>query len=225
MPEDRKRGETLHREFVGMLFALVIAQVAIRAAEFVNHGLDLRTQAPAFAHLLLATLVIATSWVGWGQSKSSLSNVKHVFTWDFVELLLDVWLVVVYFFIVQGVEEVVSGRSNEASVENEARWVLTMFGTYVVWDLWTKRNDWSAIRERLWASVACAIAAVVSYLVLRHVYGVAAVILGDLSLIALVLLFRAMKVENLSAHTRQTWKRIAVLAIAWLGFGLTARYL
>jgi hypothetical protein len=225
MADDGQHGKVLHREFVGMLFALVIAQVAIRAADFVNHGLDLQTQAPAFAHLLLATLVIAASWVGWGQSDSSLSNVEHVFTRDFVELLLDVWLVVVYFFIVQGVEELVGGRAIQASVENEARWILTMFCTYVLWDLWTKRSDWTKIRERAWASVVCAVGALLSYMALRHVYGVAAVVVADMSLLALVLLFRAMKVKNFSAHTGSTWTRIVVLAVAWLALGLTSRAL
>lgn len=102
-----RRGQELHREFVGMLFALAIAEVAVRSGEIVNSGSDVRTMMPALSHLILAGTVIATSWVGWGISKYSLSDVKGVFTKDFVELLLDVWLVVIYFFIVHGTERFV----------------------------------------------------------------------------------------------------------------------
>lgn len=64
---DQDRGITLHREFVGMLFALAIAEVAVRSSDIVNSDLDGWAKAPAITHLILATMVIATSWVGWGR--------------------------------------------------------------------------------------------------------------------------------------------------------------
>src|SRR5436190_18185099 len=91
--EDTERGKALHREFVGMLFALAVAQVAVEAAVIVNSAAPTPTKAPALMHLILALLVIATSWVGWGRSDYSLSPVKSVFSGHFVELLIDVWLV------------------------------------------------------------------------------------------------------------------------------------
>src|SRR5688572_21045858 len=69
MSDATPRGQTLHREFVGMLFALAIAEVAVRSGEIVNSDLSALTKAPALSHLLLAAMVIATSWVGWGWSK------------------------------------------------------------------------------------------------------------------------------------------------------------
>src|SRR5262245_47372300 len=85
-PEEVKKeiehGRTLHREFVGMLFALALAQVAVEGAVVMNSGLDVWTKAPAVSHLLLALVVISTSWVGWGRSTYSLSPVKNVFSGD-----------------------------------------------------------------------------------------------------------------------------------------------
>lgn len=211
-------GRTLHREFVGMLFALAIAEVAIRSGEIVNSGLGFGIKAPALAHLFLSGTVIAASWVGWGWSKYSLSNVRHVFTRDFVELAMDVWLVAVYFFIVQGAERVVEvngTKTIEASMKAEALWILVMFATYVSWDVLTKWRQGSALIQRGWASIVCALLSVWSFWSLQALQGTMPVVLGDLSLLMIVLLFRAMKIHDLSAHTKSSWARIIVLAATW----------
>lgn len=209
----------LHREFVGMLFALAIAQVAVRSGEIVISDSDLRITAPALSHLLLAGTVIATSWVGWGRSKYSFSPVIHPFTKDFVELALDVWLVAVYFFIVEGAERVNGTAAVQPSIRVEALWIVVMFCTYILWDLLTKWRKWKELAERGWASIVCASLAGWTFWSLRELQGTVPVVLGDLCLMMLVLLFRAMKIHNFSAHTRSSWVRIVVLAVAW--FALT----
>jgi len=108
-PLKEERGSTLHREFVGMVFALAIGQVAIEGAPIANSDLSFVECLPAYAHLALATLVIATSWVGWGRSRQSESDVKSAFSRDFLELLVDLWLVMVYFFITKGVDANTNG--------------------------------------------------------------------------------------------------------------------
>lgn len=225
MTDSTVRGQTLHREFVGMLFALAIAEVAVRSGEIVNSDLDGWTKAPALTHLVLAAMVIATSWVGWGWSKHSLSNVRHVFTKDFVELALDVWLVGVYFFIVQGAERVVDvqgTRTIQGSIAVEALWVMVMFGTYVIWDAWTKWGQWRVLAQRGWASLACAGLAVWTFFALRHLPGIGPVVWGDLSLLAILLLFRAMKIHDFSDHTRRSWALIGVLMLLWAGSALAS---
>ena len=64
-----QQGRDLHRDFVGMLFALAIAEVAVQASGVVNSGADLRDAIAAYSHLILAAVTIAASWVGWGQSE------------------------------------------------------------------------------------------------------------------------------------------------------------
>lgn len=217
---NERRGQELHREFVGMLFALAIAEVALRSGEVVNSGSDVWAMAPALSHLILAGAVIATSWVGWGISKYSLSPIRGVFTKDFVELLLDVWLVVVYFFIVHGTErfvEVSGTKTIQASISVESRWIAVMFVTYILWDTLSKWGKWRELAERVWASILCAALAGLTFWSLRELQGTVPVILGDLCLLMLVLLFRAMK--NFSAHKKSSWVWILVLGVLWLASG------
>src|SRR5206468_1976478 len=100
-PTHGQHGQTLHIDFVEMLFALAAAEVAVKAGEFVDTA-DLGKQHLSWnylavvSHLVLATVLIASSWVGWGHSKSAArdSVLGTVFEKDFLELLFDVWLVV-----------------------------------------------------------------------------------------------------------------------------------
>src|SRR5947209_7190717 len=79
--------------FVQLLFSLTAAEVARQSAELVLQGRGFREALPAYAHLVLATCVVATSWVGWSVSEASLRlRVNSVFSWPFVILLTDVAL-------------------------------------------------------------------------------------------------------------------------------------
>ena len=135
---------------------------------------------------------------------------------------MDVWLVAVYFFIVQGAERVVEVngiKTIEASIKVEALWILVMFATYVSWDVLTKWRQENALVQRGWASIICAALAAWTYWSLHALQGTMPVVLGDLSLLMIVLLFRAMKIHDMSAHTKSSWVRIVVLAVTW--FALT----
>lgn len=63
-------GKSIHYEFVAMLFALAVAEVALRATAIVEahstFGKTVVDLAPGYTHLLLATIVIAASWVDGG---------------------------------------------------------------------------------------------------------------------------------------------------------------
>jgi hypothetical protein len=54
----------LRHEFVGMMFAVAIGEVGLQAAALFKTG-DFLRYLPAYSHLTLATIMIATSWVGW----------------------------------------------------------------------------------------------------------------------------------------------------------------
>jgi hypothetical protein len=214
------RGRTLHREFVGMVFALAIAQVATEGAPIANVSFSWGIF-PAFTHLALATLVITTSWVGWGRSEHSESNIKSVFAWDFVELLVDLWLVSIYFFIVKGVEISVTGKdvAVNPSLENEAFWLCVALGTYVAWDVITK---WGTpdLKQRTWASALCAIFGFAAYWFLpTGEIEKSRAVLGDVALAFLLLLFRAMKMGN---YDDLTWKNRRWMGCMLLLFALFA---
>src|SRR5690349_19625283 len=58
--------------FVQLLFSLAIAEVVRQVAELHSHKIS--DAVPAYTHLLLALLVIATSWMGW----STAAAVKEI---------------------------------------------------------------------------------------------------------------------------------------------------
>ena len=192
--------------FVEMLFALTIAEVATQVATLVADGLGI-TQAPSsYSHLLLATIVVAASWIGWKNSEAAGNKlpVDEVFSLGFWVLLLDVALVVFYFILVRGAEKSVN-QVVTPSVANETKWILIIFIGYFVWDVLTKavphvesrslpkRLFGQELWDRGWISFACTVLAVLIWFVSRGVSTQAGVVLTDVSLIALALLFRSLK--------------------------------
>lgn len=97
----RQAGEELRirHQFVGMLFALTIGQIAVHVYELVSIPDLGRRGGAALAHLVLCTLLVTASWVGWSRSEAPgmQRSLQGVLTWLFVVLLLDVTVVVLYF--------------------------------------------------------------------------------------------------------------------------------
>ncbi|HEV7226134.1 MAG TPA: hypothetical protein VGN42_25730 [Pirellulales bacterium] len=98
--------DRLRFEFVDMLFALAIAEVATHVSELLSKGGTLFAAPSAWFDLGLAFLLIVMSWIGWSNSAGmqSVPAATDVFSWPFVVLLIDVALVVVYYILVKGVE-------------------------------------------------------------------------------------------------------------------------
>lgn len=201
--------------FVEMLFALAIAEVATRAANLVLSGVKITEVAYPYTHLLLATLIIASSWIGWKNSAATgnKSPVKEIFSPGFLVLLLDVALVIFYFILVRGVEEP-SNSEIKASAENETTWSLIIFIGYFAWDVLTKAVPLSGnkgIIRRLfsknlwgrgWVSAGCAFLTLLIWGFFHNATAPDVVVLTDVTLILLVLLFRALKEWlNKDAHT------------------------
>src|SRR4051812_41738835 len=108
-PQPQRAGGDFPREpryiFVQLLFSLTAAETARQFAELVLGARDHVEAAPAYAHLLLAGMVVVTSWVGWANSEASRqSRVTSVFGCPFLILLLDVALVFLYFLLVRSAE-------------------------------------------------------------------------------------------------------------------------
>ncbi len=135
-----KRQPRLRHEFVGMMFAITIGEVGLQAAALVQVG-HWAHFLPAYGHLFLATVVVATSWVGWSVSAApgAREDVHGVFQWEFLVLLLDVSLVIAYFILVRTTnlgKETTPPRTDPASTV--AAWVLVIFILYLAWDFLTK---------------------------------------------------------------------------------------
>ena len=128
----------LRFEFIEMMFALAIAQVAIEFGEFFKTGLPLREHLYILTHLVLVTYIISSSWIGWQQSVShgNKEKINNVFGLSFFILLLDLLLVILYFSITISVEQ--ESKDLVASAKEEVYWSMWIFGVYFIWDFFTK---------------------------------------------------------------------------------------
>ena len=220
-PESKNQ---LHLTFVEMLFALAIGQIAIDLSRLIDYQLissqTFYAVVPAYSHLLLAFAVISTSWVGWRNSQFSGTHIENVFTLDYIELAVDVILVFMYFVLARAVE--IPDSPNDSLSPNasfEATAVAIIISTYAIWDLISCRTDKTKICQRWWASISCAI---ISWLLVWLGIGgtktVLAVLFADVSLIVLILTFRAMKLHNFNEHSRKSWVLILFLLVLVLIF-------
>jgi hypothetical protein len=234
MPSDEVEPR-LRFGFVEMLFALTAAEIAIQASDLVKYlGIDTAVL-PAYTHLLVATTLVTTSWVGWLKSKApgNRLDVEAVFSWPFVVLLLDVFLVVCYFIVVRGLDAKGSGDSivrAAPSAANETFWLMVVFAGYFLWDVLTKaligyadeqqktllqrlqsRRFW----KRAWVSAACLLVSIVMWQLMRGFTRTWSVVAADGALIAVILLFRALK-QNSRKWTAGT----LVLAVAGTVVGI-----
>lgn len=217
---------TLHFDFVGMLFALAIGQVAVEVGNLVTsqtaNSKTLVEFLPAYGHLFLATIIIAASWVGWGSSGSSRSPINSIISWDFIELLIDVFLVVCYFVVVRSVESLepcVNDRITPSAAA-ETLWTTVILVTYFFWDCLTKitKKHEEGFWQRGWASLACALLSIVAYFSLpTSSNNLVTVLVVDLSLLLLIILFRIMKLKDWSELSRCQHLWWTGLTVTFLG--------
>jgi hypothetical protein len=220
---ERQTVDPLREAFVGMLFALAIAQIGVNAAAVIAASAPPVSAQPASqfaatAHLLVALLLIACSWVGWRQSVSPgiTEELTGVFQRSFVGLLLDVILVVLYFIIVQRAEiNTITGQIavEPTSARPEAAGLLWVFAVYIGWDLltdvlshgripsdirWFSRKTVAAAVVSIFASALCLVLVFLVFLAAANAKSVPKVIALDVALAATILLFRSLKpVEKL----------------------------
>jgi hypothetical protein len=196
------------------MFAITIGEVGLQAAALVQAG-HWAHFLPAYGHLVLATVVVATSWVGWSVSAApgARKDVHGVFQWEFLVLLLDVALVITYFILVRTIDFGKEGAPPLTKpASTVASWILVIFVLYLVWDFltnviisWRDRGTltktWREHFDRSWRrssgsrmlptlaclSLACVMRWVVQAADPPHY------LTADFSLLNLVLLFRALK--------------------------------
>lgn len=161
--ETHKKTSTneVRRNFIAMLFALVVATIAGQMAALLSvvtngweqpaaiveglldaHGLFL---APLM-HLTLTLLLVSTSWIGWSASlaKGNKTDIQSFpLSLPFFLLLLEVFLVTLYFALTTVVEGKRHGFdmlppigtfSTEPSARPEAALFIVIYFVYAVWD-------------------------------------------------------------------------------------------
>jgi hypothetical protein len=218
----------LRFEFVEMLFALALGEIAIQVANLWYGTADIHQRWPSFAHLALATIVVSTSWVGWRNSPAfksdgpkELREVKTVFSISFLVLMIDVLLVIFYFMLVRSVDD--PARVGKRTAENES-WLMTLIlFSYLVWDIATKglvaSRGGANQRFYQWMlpSAICTVMAggvgiVVGFW--RPSAETLPIISADVALLAVVFLFRVLKYKEWKGKQRLGW--IGGCAFAWV---------
>jgi len=228
------------------MFALTIGEVGLQTARLVQAGHWVHFL-PAYSHLVLATVMIAASWVGWTLSPSpgARQDVSGVLQPEFLVLLVDVILVIVYFIFVRAVDLTGEGTVRlNASAAPEALWIFVIFWLYLLWDFLTKvvlylkkgrEERWfRKYGARILPTVTCLVLAWVTKRLIQTA-DPAHVPTADLALLALVLFFRASK-ELVSAllPTQQvspaelrmrrvaaTLKTVLCILVMWVGIKWT----
>ncbi len=210
---EKEADPKLRHEFVGMMFAVTVAEVGLQVASLVRQtDFSFHLYMPALSHLLLATIVIATSWVGWtlSQSPGARHDVSKVFEAEFLVLLIDVTLVICYFVLVRSVEfdkpEGATKTIWSVSAAPEAKWILYIFVIYFLWDVVTKVMVWRKDRlikqvdpwfpnylSRFIPTLLCMALALYAFTRITDSTRHSQVVIADVALLALVLLFRASK--------------------------------
>jgi hypothetical protein len=212
----KSAGETeppkLRHEFVGMMFAVAVGEVGLQVAALMRHENSIHHYLPAYAQLLLATVVIAASWVGWSLSRAARPDVTGVLEVGFVVLLTDVILVICYFVLARSVESQIlisNGQERFApTAVSAANCMLVIFCLYLFWDLWTKvvvyvsRKCWGHEQYHKWwpnyfvrfiPTVICLLLAFWVWQGIDGSFDPSQVVIGDAALLLLALLFRAGK--------------------------------
>ena len=208
----------LRHEFVGMMFAVTIAEVGLQIAALVQagHFVSWIHFLPEYSHLLLATVVIAASWVGWTLSVApgARHDVNRIFQWEFLVLLLDVALVILYFILVRAVdfekEQIAPHTASASKVGLTLCWIFIL---YILWDILTKvviflrdreqeqNKKWFQYYDKDWcrkygSRMPPALVCLVLAGVMTCLFGTVDrphLLTADLAFLALVLLFRALK--------------------------------
>ncbi|WP_350649094.1 hypothetical protein [Pseudomonas sp. HY13-MNA-CIBAN-0226] len=225
----------LRRTFIAMLFALVAATIAQQIAELlfvITGGWDLASSPSkmwenlisgngmlfaSLTHSFLALLMVSMSWVMWSKSQAAghKTEITHIFSKEFVLLLIEVFLVVLYFAIAKTMEQNfteymkdknISAYVGVASARPEALQMMWVFSVFFVWDvivdvIYSPRTPHPVlVRERFYSfiqglltycsiSLLCVFAA---WMVSRAAPSAGTpyeALWGDISLIALLLFF------------------------------------
>lgn len=208
-PEDEqdKKARELHIQLITFLFSITIGRLAIEASRIAavarQDWLD-EQYWPSYTHLLLASIVVILSWIGWRSSgfsaKGRLS--PSVFSSAFMELCVDIALVVLYFRLVSGAELAEFSSHKCLNTTDEAFTLMCIFFLYTLWDICSKafatsltKQEHGSYWERGWASFGAACFSLTAYALSFQVEELpTAVCCFDFSLMALAVWFRETKV-------------------------------
>jgi len=127
--------KALRFAFVAFLFSFTMGRLALNAYPavegMISSGLSAQQVARLF-HLTVAFLAITFSWVYWSKKAWDDKQLDDVLTWNYFILVIDVFLVVLYFFIVESADSLAEGQMPSARPESIL--LACVYFTYLSWD-------------------------------------------------------------------------------------------
>lgn len=216
----------LHFGLIEMAFALAIGEVAMKLGTYLDSiQYDVREMRadhfPFLTHLLLATLLIACSWIGWGkQFRHGGPPITSVFEWQFLELLIDLALVILYFVFIHA-----ASAPPEIGVADLGRHIATvpalMTGIFLLYALWDRiSKPFQTYRFRRVSTWVCCVLSGGLWGLGHWKLAASAtpwgVVCLDLSYCSLVFLFRALKWEDLAFGDSDAWGRVLRFPGCWI---------
>ena len=198
-------GENLRWLFISFLFATVTSEIAAKFSVLLREWRRLTaTRWPALSYLILAAVIVITSWIGWSLDLMHRGNVQvsQVFSLPTLILIVDFALLVCYYALVKGIE-FESGANDRKHLRpaldsrDPALWSMWILGLYFVWDflndevVYPKGYFWiRGYPSAVWTGLA-----VLVFVLLRKISPnrPALVCCGNISLVLLFLSYRAMK--------------------------------
>jgi len=191
-------GEDIRWVFISFLYAGVATEIAVKLSTLIRNWRKTGQQRwPTLSHLILAGVVVGTSWLGWSLAlrHGSYPPVTEIFGRPTLLVIVDFGLLVIYHCLVSGVNVDVEPQND---AEHTSYWIMVVLIGYVGWDFVTyfvipspETRFWTCS----WMSVVCAIFAMGAFSVLRQISSIHpwAGFAADISLLALFLLYRVMK--------------------------------
>ena len=201
--------DQLRFTLVEMLFALAISEVGLEISQYYlnNQHLKFFDYPHVLSHVILATYILISSWIGWQVSISpgNLKAIRTVFDLQFLILLVDVALVLCYFILIKGVE---SPKEYTPSAHIESLWSVVIFALYLFWDFLTKffhsriengrkiiHFDLFGFFKRGWITILCLALVSGIFAFMEHSATAFEVVLVDMALLAVFILFRGLKTD------------------------------
>ena len=209
-------GENAYWLFISFLYASIIVDIAKGFYRVITYSLEKPKRVAVGSHLVLASFVVGTSWVAWTLAfeNGDVSAPKGVISLQSLLLIIDFVILAVYFgfvTIIGGEREVGENPgSRKPYYKHASCWVGKILTMYVVWDFFgfflipksggsTATATTPPFETHFWAhswmSFLCASLAGLAFLWLRRIRSdrVLWVVMGDVSLIMLILFYRALK--------------------------------
>lgn len=127
--------------FVAFLFSAAIADTGRAAVKVFTHFPFFW---PAATHLAVAFVAISTSWVYWARNIGDGPQLKDIFSREYLLLVLDLLLVIIYIGVAETVELPTSTHPKPSAVP-ESLLLALAYLVYFVWDLvhdvWSRRAN------------------------------------------------------------------------------------